>query len=346
MMPSGRHSDKHMIQGSSATLQTSSTWREVLATAITDPAELLQSLDLPMELLPAARQAAKMFGLKVTAPYLSRIRHADIDDPLLRQVLPISDELIEKQGFTPDPVGDLAAMESPGLLHKYHGRALLLTTAACGIHCRYCFRRAFPYSEANPAQNDWQEALKSIEADKSISEIILSGGDPLSLSDKRLASLSQKLAAIPQLKRLRIHTRLPVVAPSRVDDVLCAWLSSNPLQTVMVLHINHPQEIDAELIQACARLRDAGTTLLNQTVLLAGVNDDIESQIRLSEQLFEAGILPYYLHQLDRVQGSAHFEVNDSKALQLVKSLRDALPGYLVPKLVREEAGGSSKYPL
>lgn len=346
MMLSGRHSDEHMIQGSSVTLQTSSTWREVLASAITDPGELLHYLGLPEELLPAAKQAAKMFGLKVTTPYLARIRHADPNDPLLRQVLPISDELIEIQGFTSDPVGDLAAMKSPGLLHKYQGRALLLATAACGIHCRYCFRRAFPYSDANPARDDWQQAIDSIEADPSISEIILSGGDPLTLSDQRLAALSQKLVDIPHIKRLRIHTRLPVVAPSRVNDALCNWLSNMPLQTVVVLHINHPQEIDNELAQACRRLRDTGTTLLNQAVLLAGVNDDANTLISLSESLLDAGVLPYYLHQLDRVQGATHFEVADEQAHHLLKSLRESLPGYLVPKLVREEAGGASKLPL
>lgn len=346
MMSSGRHSDKHMIQGSSATLQTSNTWREILATAITDPAELLQTLGLPEALLPAAEKAAKSFGLKVTSPYLARIRHADPDDPLLRQILPISDELIEKQGFTSDPVGDLAAMDSPGLLHKYHGRALLLATAACGIHCRYCFRRAFPYADANPARDDWQQTIDSIKADASISEIILSGGDPFSLNNQRLATLTRKLASIPHLKRLRIHTRMPVVAPSRVDEALCSWLSRIPLQTVVVLHINHPQEIDNELAQACSRLRDTGTTLLNQAVLLAGVNDDADTLLRLSERLFEAGVLPYYLHQLDRVQGAAHFDVADERAHQLLKSLREALPGYLVPRLVREEMGSASKLPL
>jgi EF-P beta-lysylation protein EpmB len=335
-----------MIQGSKATLQITAGWREVLASAITDPAELLQRLDLPMTLLPAAEQAAKHFGLKVTAPYLARIRPADPADPLLRQVLPISAELDEKQGFSSDPVGDLAAMQSPGLLHKYHGRALLLATPACGIHCRYCFRRTFPYTDANPARNDWQQALASIEADPSLTEIILSGGDPLSLSDQRLDALNRKLADIPHIKRLRIHTRLPVVAPSRIDEALCTWLANSRLQTVVVLHINHPREIDTEVARACDRLRDTGATLLNQAVLLAGVNDDVATQIGLSERLFEAGVLPYYLHQLDRVVGAAHFEVSDAQACQLLGSLREALPGYLVPRLVREEAGGSSKHPL
>ena len=335
-----------MIQGSKATLQITAGWREVLASAITDPAELLQRLDLPMTLLPAAEQAAKHFGLKVTAPYLARIRTADPADPLLRQVLPISAELDEKQGFSSDPVGDLAAMQSPGLLHKYHGRALLLATPACGIHCRYCFRRAFPYADANPGRDDWQLALAGIEADPDLAEIILSGGDPLSLSDQRLATLSQRLADIPHVRRLRIHTRLPVVAPSRVDAALCAWLSGSRLQTVVVLHINHAREIDVEVAEACARLRDSGATLLNQAVLLAGVNDDIDTQTSLSERLFETGILPYYLHQLDRVAGAAHFEVTDARACQLLDSLREALPGYLVPRLVREEAGGTSKQPI
>lgn len=317
-----------------------------MATAITDPAVLLQTLGLPETLLPAAERAAKSFGLKVTAPYLARIRHNDPADPLLRQVLPVFDELIEKEGFSADPVGDLMAMTSPGLLHKYHGRALLLVTAACAIHCRYCFRRAFPYTDANPARDDWQQALDNIEADPSIAEIILSGGDPLSLSDQRLAALSQKLDAIPHLQRLRIHTRLPVVAPSRVDDALCDWLGSTRLQTIVVLHINHPQEIDADLTEACKRLHDAGATLLNQAVLLAGVNDDATTLKHLSERLFGSRVLPYYLHQLDRVQGATHFEVPDEQAHQLLTALRESLPGYLVPRLVREQAGGASKQPL
>lgn len=327
-------------------MQTSCHWRQVLATAITDPTELWQRLGLPAELLPAARQAAELFGLRVTQPYLARIRHGDPTDPLLRQVLPVSSELIDKEGFTANPVGDLEAMPIPGLLHKYAGRALLLATAACGIHCRYCFRRAFPYTEANPSRNDWAEALAHIQADMSISEVILSGGDPLSLSDQRLAQLAQKLARIPQLRRLRLHTRLPVVVPSRVDDALCEWLAASPLQTVIVLHINHPNEIDVAVEQACSRLRGTGTTLLNQAVLLAGVNDDIDTQTRLSERLFEAGVLPYYLHQLDRVQGAAHFEVADETACRLQQQLRQRLPGYLVPKLVREQAGADSKQPL
>ncbi len=334
-----------MIQGTPHILQLN-PWQQSLAQSITDPAELLNRLNLPISLLPAARKAAQLFGLKVPQPYLARIHKGDIDDPLLHQVLPIGHELTQIEGFSSDPVGDHAAMQTPGLLHKYHGRALILATGACGIHCRYCFRRHFNYADANPAKHQWQQTLSAIRADDSIQEVILSGGDPLSLSDKRLSELVKEIEKITYIKRLRIHTRLPIVLPERVTSSLCKLLSTTRLNTVIVFHINHAQEIDKSVTLICQQLQQTGSQLLNQAVLLAGVNDSITSLCELSEKLSECGILPYYLHQLDRVSGAAHFEVSDQHAKQLLDQLNARLPGYLVPKLVREIAGESSKSAL
>ena len=321
-------------------------WRKALSQAVRDPAELLQLLALPPELLPAAQQAAARFPLRVPRSYVARMQKGNPADPLLRQVLPLGEELVAADGFTEDPVGDLDAMAIPGLLHKYAGRVLLITTAACGVHCRYCFRRHFPYNEANAASLDWQPALDYIAADPSIREVILSGGDPLSLSDQRLTQLVAQLAAIPHLQRLRLHTRQVIVLPERVDAALLNWLADCRLQTVMVVHANHANEINQEVTAALLRLKEIGVTLLNQAVLLKGVNDEVQVLAALSERLFAAQVLPYYLHQLDRVQGAGHFEVSDTQALKLVHELRERLPGYLVPRLVREQAGKLAKIPL
>jgi EF-P beta-lysylation protein EpmB len=334
-----------MIQASLHSLQRKA-WQSDLARAISDPAELFELLSLPAELLPAAHAASADFTLRVPHSYLSRIRPGDIHDPLLRQVLPLGEEMLQQPDFSHDPVGDMQSMTVPGLLHKYHGRALLVATGACGVHCRYCFRRHFPYNEANAASANWQVALDYLAADSSIREVILSGGDPLSLSDQRLAQLARQLADIPHIQRLRLHTRLPVVLPSRVDEHLCEWLGNTSLQTVVVLHINHAQEINTELAQACERLQATGASMLNQSVLLQGVNDNTENLVQLSEALFSSGILPYYLHQLDPVEGAAHFAVSDANAAHLLKALRSRLPGYLVPRLVREIAGKPAKIPL
>jgi len=334
-----------MIQGTPTILQLN-PWQQSLAQSITDPAILLKQLNLPESLLPDARHAAELFGLKVPLPFLARITPGDASDPLLRQILPLGVELSHTDGFTHDPVADHAAMQSPGLLHKYRGRALILTTGACGIHCRYCFRRHFNYAQANPAKQQWQETLATLAADDSIHEVILSGGDPLSLSDKRLSELVAELENIPHLKRLRLHTRLPVVLPERVTTLLCELLSRTRLTTVVVLHINHAQEIDDAVKSACGQLQKTGTQLLNQSVLLAGVNNSTQSLCDLSEKLGECGVMPYYLHQLDRVDGAAHFEVADEQAKQLLNELKKQLPGYLVPKLVREIAGEPSKSAL
>ena len=321
-------------------------WQKSLAQAIRDPAELLRALQLPTEFLAQAVAAGRRFPLCVPRSYLARMEPGNPNDPLLRQILPLGAELQTVPGFAVDPVGDLGAMPRPGLLHKYAGRVLLVTTGACAVHCRYCFRRHFPYGEANPAAGTWQPALEYIAADPSIEEVILSGGDPLSLSDRRLAALSAHLATIPHLRRLRIHTRHPVVLPERVDAALLEWLQADRLQKIMVIHANHPRELDASVMEALARLRTIGVTLLNQSVLLRDVNDSVTTLVELSERLFTAGVLPYYLHLLDRVAGAHHFDVPAAEAADLIQGLRVRLPGYLVPRLVREDAGAPCKTPV
>lgn len=319
-------------------------WRRELAAAVTRPAELLALLGLPDE--PEAGHGARQFALRVPRGFIARMRPGDRRDPLLLQVLPDVMEMRDTPGYGPDPLGEAAAMAAPGLLHKYRGRVLLTLTGACGIHCRYCFRRHYPYAEANPSGSHWAEARAYIAGDPDIHEVILSGGDPLSLSDTRLAELSADLAAIPHLKRLRIHSRLPVVLPARVTGELLDALAGGRLDTVLVVHANHANEIDAEVRTALRRVGAAGIPVLNQSVLLRGINDDADCLCALSEALFAAGALPYYLHQLDAVQGAAHFAVDDVAARTLLARLRDRLPGYLVPRLVRELRGEPAKTPL
>lgn len=334
-----------MIPGSAALRQVC-LWQSALARAITDPAELLATVGLGEEWLPAARSAARLFPLRVPRGFVARMRQGDPHDPLLRQVLPLAEEYLASGEFRIDPVGDLAAMVAPGVLHKYHGRVLLTVTGACAIHCRYCFRRHFPYADANPAVDQWCSALEYIAGDASIAEVILSGGDPLTLSDRRLAELTTRLEAIPHIRRLRLHTRLPIVLPERVNDELLDWLAGVKIKTVVVVHANHANEIDATVMSALTRLKATGAQLLNQSVLLRGVNDSADTLTALSEVLFEAGVVPYYLHLLDRVRGSAHFEVTDAGARQLMMELNRRLPGYLVPRLVREVSGAPFKIPM
>ncbi len=325
------------------------SWQRELVEAITDPRELLAALNLPGDLAESAARAAKMFPLRVTRSYLSRMRAGDPADPLLRQVLPLGDELVESPGFVSDPLDERAARRAPNLLQKYAGRALLVTTQACAIHCRYCFRREFPYDDVageSSGGGRWAEALAALETDSSIEEVILSGGDPLSLSDSRLTRLTDALVRIPHLKRLRIHTRQPIVLPSRVDAGLLRWLGGIRLPVIMVLHANHPNEIDDDVRTACGALRATGVTLLNQSVLLRGVNDNVQALQELSIGLMAAGVLPYYLHLVDRVRGVAHFEVSESVAQRLMAALTERLSGYLVPRLVRENPGALSKTPM
>jgi len=334
-----------MIPGSPVLRQVPA-WQSALARAIRDPAELLAAVGLGQEWLPAAQAAARLFPLRVPCGFVARMRPRDPHDPLLRQVLPLAEECLAVEGFGDDPVGDHAAMVAPGVLHKYEGRVLLTLTGACAVHCRYCFRRHFPYADANPAADQWRGTLEYIAADESISEVILSGGDPLTLPDRRLAGLVRELATIPHLRRLRLHTRLPIVLPERVDDALLDWLGAAGPKTVVVVHVNHANEIDALVRDALARLKRAGVELLNQSVLLRGVNDSAGALVRLSEALVEAGVLPYYLHLLDRVRGAAHFEVPEEEARRLMAQLHRCLPGYLVPRLVREIAGAPGKVAL
>ena len=334
-----------MIPRIAATVQTSS-WQEELANSVRDPEQLFALLALPADQLDVARAACRDFALRVPRPYLSRIKAGDLNDPLLKQVLPIGDELLAAPGYSADPLGENDANPIPGLIHKYQSRVLLVVSPNCAINCRYCFRRHFPYGDNKPGRNEWQRALDYIAADPSINEVIYSGGDPLASSDKQLAWLTEQIAAIPHITRLRVHTRLPVVIPQRVTDNLISWLTGTRLKPVMVIHCNHANEIDTEVTEAMSQLKSAGVTLLNQAVLLKGINDDVETQVALSERLFSAGVLPYYLHVLDKVQGAAHFEVSDDRARHLAGELLSRLPGYLVPKLTREQAGASSKTPL
>ncbi|MBI3560220.1 MAG: EF-P beta-lysylation protein EpmB [Gammaproteobacteria bacterium] len=321
-------------------------WQQAVAAAVRDPALLLERLQLPKHLLPAALAAAQDFPLRVPEAFIARMVPGDIHDPLLRQVLPLGDELLLSQEYTTDPVGDQDAMVVPGLVHKYHGRVLLIMTGACAVHCRYCFRRHFPYGQANPLASHWHDALATIAGDTSIHEVILSGGDPLSLSDERLHQCIQDLTAIPHLTRLRIHTRLPVVIPQRITPALVALLSHSRLRPVVVLHINHPNELDTHLTDALTGFMQHHITLLNQAVLLRGVNDRVDTLVLLSERLFSAGIMPYYLHQLDKVQGAAHFLVTPSRARELYRQLTAQLPGYLLPRLVQEIPGMAAKLPM
>jgi len=320
-------------------------WQQQLAGAVRSGAELLRLLDIDPRQYTTLL-ADHGFPLRVPHAFVARMQAGDHNDPLLRQVLPVSAEANPADGFSRDPLAELDAMPVPGLLHKYRGRALLTVTGACAVHCRYCFRRHFPYSDANPAGTHWPAAIAWLREHTDIGELILSGGDPLSLTDRRLRTLTERLQQVPQLHTLRIHTRLPVVLPARVDTGLLDWLERLPWQVVIVIHCNHAQELDAEVHGALRALAGAGATLLNQSVLLRGVNDAADMLVALSRALFAAGVLPCYLHQLDRVQGAAHFAVSDTRALQLLRELRSALPGYLVPRLVREYPGAECKTPL
>jgi EF-P beta-lysylation protein EpmB len=321
-------------------------WQAEMASAITSPEELVAVLGLDPGLLAPAHSAAAGFRLRVPRSYVARMRPGDAADPLLRQVLPVESELLDVADYVSDPLGEHAAMRAPGLLQKYRGRALLITTSACAVHCRYCFRREFPYSEQTSDAPRWSAALAEIAQDSTLEEVILSGGDPLSLSDARLKSLTDALSRIPHVRRLRVHTRQPVVLPSRIDDGLIEWVRSLHLPMVFVLHVNHPNEIDSEVSSVCERLRTSGVTLLNQSVLLRGVNDNVDVLAELSRRLFDAGVLPYYLHVLDRVRGAAHFEIPDAQARALAGELASRLSGYLVPRLVRELYGAPGKVTL
>jgi EF-P beta-lysylation protein EpmB len=320
-------------------------WQQELARAVRDPLELLGLLDLtpaqiaPGETADSLRAAAAGFPMRVPRSYVARMRRGDPQDPLLRQVLPVGAEILSVPGFVADPLQESAARAAPGLL---------VTTGACAVHCRYCFRRHYDYGADHDADSlqRWSSALAHVAADASIDEVILSGGDPLSLGNSRLAQLLLQIRDIPHVRRVRIHTRTPVVLPSRVDAGLLAALAPLRAQLAVVIHANHPAELDADTSAALRRLGTGCTALLNQSVLLAGINDDAGTLALLSQRLFEAGVLPYYLHQLDAVAGAAHHGVEDARALQIHAGLAACLPGYLLPRLVREIAGASGKTPI
>lgn len=341
MIPAASHPIQTLFPSAAA-----EPWQRAWREAITDPSVLLQALGLNSHQVGYSLAANKTFHLRVPAGFLARMRYGDPNDPLLRQVLPINAEMQSIEGFLTDAVGDGAATTEPGILQKYHGRALLIATGSCAIHCRYCFRRHFPYANNNAARNRWSNALATISANPQIEEVLLSGGDPLSLSTAKLTQLTDGLQAVPHLRRLRLHSRLPIVLPERIDTHFIHWLSKLPWPVAFVLHANHPNEFDSSVDAAVTKIRSSGAHVFNQAVLLKGINDDIDTLTTLCTRGFSAGVIPYYIHQLDHVTGTAHFAVTDEKARALHAALRARLPGYLVPILVREMAGQTSKTPL
>ncbi|MDF1642764.1 MAG: EF-P beta-lysylation protein EpmB [Pseudomonadales bacterium] len=325
--------------------RTEHSWQQQLSGARRSFAELCTFLDLAEDSFDGVMKLEKQFPIIAPDPYLSRIVKGDPRDPLLLQVLPQAAELISTPGYSDDPLEEANASPVQGLIHKYHGRVLLVASAACAIHCRYCFRRHFPYQENRLQRNQHQQALDYMASNSDVQEVILSGGDPLTLSNSYLSWLIQAITELPQIHTLRIHTRLPIVIPDRVDEGLLELLPSR-LKIVMVVHCNHANELDENVKATMEQLTSAGVTLLNQSVLLKGVNDDAAVLAQLSQRLFECGILPYYLHLLDPVQGAAHFDASEKKAGNLMAAVIKVLPGYLVPRLVRERPGAASKTPL
>ncbi len=321
------------------------SWQAEIRSAFRDPAELAAFLGLSLDRLPPLPSGGN-FPLLVPRAFAARMTKGNPHDPLLAQAWPNETESVITTSESRDPVGDHGARKAPGLLHKYAGRVLVVATGACAIHCRYCFRQYFPYDEAARSQEQWSLQLDAIRQDLSIREVVLSGGDPLSLPDAVLAARIADLEGIPHLETLRIHTRLPVVVPARVSDEFCQTLSRSRFAKVVVLHANHAHELDEAVHTACVRLRGTGAVLLNQSVLLRGVNDDADILGALSRRLWDCGALPYYLHALDRVAGSSRFLVPDEQAIGLVEALRSRLPGYLVPRFVREIEGEPAKTPI
>jgi L-lysine 2,3-aminomutase len=320
----------------------SKSWKTCLKEAITDPEQLLQRLNIHPLQLDFKIDPQNTFKMRVPVPFVDKMEIGNPKDPLFIQVISQLRENDKTEGFGYDPLSE-NNNQTPGLLHKYQGRVLLILSSGCAINCRYCFRRHFPYHDQVSSGDQLKESIEYIAADTSISEVILSGGDPLIVSDNFINDLISQLEGITHLKRLRIHSRLPVVIPQRITEQLCTLLKNTRLEVSMVLHINHPNEIDLRLSNNLLELSKAGVLLLNQSVLLKGVNDSSEVLCELSEKLFSSKILPYYLHQLDKVQGAAHFDVSDSRAKELIGEMRNSLPGYLVPRLAKEMANAPAK---
>ncbi|CRK85493.1 L-lysine 2,3-aminomutase [Candidatus Providencia siddallii] len=306
-----------------------------ISKTITDPNKLLQLLNLKdRQILNGGINNYKRFPLRVPLSFFYRMKKGDPLDPLLLQVLTVKAELETHLGFSVDPNKE-HNNKIPGLLHKYHNRVLLLVKNSCAVNCRYCFRRYFPYRNNRINKSNWIAAINYIKNNIKIDEVILSGGDPLMAKDYELSWLINKIENILHIKRLRIHTRLPVVIPERITDTLCEIFSCSRLQIIMVTHINHANEINDLLIIAMQKLKRSGVSLFNQSVLLRQINDNFHDLLNLSNALFDAGILPYYLHLLDKVNGAAHFLVTNAEAQQLIKLLLSKVSGYLVPKLVK-----------
>lgn len=318
-------------------------WLLEIKHAIKDLDTLAEKLNLNLTSVLTGKHAHKAFQLMVPMPYLERIEKGNLNDPLLRQILPIDEEMKQVEGYVTDPLAELDHNPKKALVHKYSSRILVITSGSCAINCRYCFRRHFPYGDNHLAPAEWDSLLSYIQTHPQINEVILSGGDPLMMKDKQLSQLISRLEALPQLKRLRIHTRLPVVIPSRINNELLNWASQTRLKVIMVLHINHANEIDGKVIEACSKLAKIGVRLLNQGVILKNVNDTAEAQIALSEALFDADILPYYMFTLDPVEGASHFDITIDQAQQLMGQVAANLPGYLVPKLAKEIPGKTAK---
>ena len=333
-----------MIQRDAQMPPQNTSWQRQLATAIRTPEELCDMLDLHKDVISGSHAPTHAFPFLVTRSFVSRIHKGDPHDPLLLQILPRDLEEQNIPGFVADPLEENASLTAPGLIQKYAGRALLMLTSACAINCRYCFRRAFPYADNGVQTSKLDEALDEISRTRSIHEIILSGGDPLLVSDERLQSILHRLSDIPHLRRLRIHTRLPVVLPERVTDTLVTMLARTRLTTTVVIHANHAQELDHTVEKAMLQLRRSHSLLLNQSVLLRGINDSANVLAELSERLLEIGVIPYYLHLLDRVSGTSHFEVDRQTAEQIHETLRNQLPGYAVPRLAQEVPGAPAKH--
>lgn len=317
-------------------------WKEQMKRAIRDPQELASRLKLPP---PTEKQlqAARMFGLFVPEAFLSRIRPADPTDPLLLQILPQADETRQTEGFIKDPLAESDAKRADGLLQKYQGRVLLITNSVCAVNCRYCFRRHFPYEQTPHSTSQWSEAINQIATDTSIKEVIFSGGDPLTLVDEKLAEIVRKVDSLDHVSRIRFHSRLPIVIPDRVTDELIELIQSLTAKAVFVIHSNHANELDDDVAFALKRLKDTGCQLLNQSVLMRGVNDNVDALVALSNRLIECDTLPYYLHQLDRVQGTSHFEVSVEHGKKLIAGMRSQLPGYSVPRYACENPGQPNK---
>ena len=321
-------------------------WQKQLASAYKDPAALGHALQLPESWIAKHAPARQLFPMLVPRHFASLMNPRDLDDPLLRQVWPQADEFNDVAGYGTDPLGEANVSAQPGVLHKYKSRLLVILRGGCAVNCRYCFRRHFPYSEHKFGRQQLADLVAYLEKHPDINEVILSGGDPLMASDANISALLDAIESLPQLQRIRLHSRLPVVVPARLTHGLAQRLRSSRLQAILVIHANHPNELSTALGHGLAIWREAGIHLLNQSVLLKGVNDSADTLVRLSEALFKMNVLPYYLHQLDKVAGASHFAVDDTQATALIERLQIELPGFLVPKLVREIAGELSKTPV